>query len=39
MLYADDMALLATMAAGLLEAYCAEQGLTVNLGKTKVMLL
>ena len=37
--------LLATTAAGLqrqlrlLEAYCAEQGLTVNLGKTKVMLL
>ena len=45
LLYADDMALLATTAAGLqhqlrlLEAYCAEQGLTVNLGKTKVMLL
>ena len=41
LLYADDMALLSTTAAGLqrqlrlLELYCAEQGLTVNLGKTK----
>lgn len=39
------MALLATTARGLqaqlrlLEAYCAERGLTVNLVKTKVMLL
>ena len=45
LMYADDMALLATSAAGLqaqlrlLEAYCAERGLTVNLVKTKVMLL
>lgn len=45
LLYADDMALLATTARGLqaqlrlLEAYCAERGLTVNLVKTKVMLL
>ena len=44
LLYADDMALLATSAAGLqaqlrlLETYCAERGLTVNLVKTKVML-
>ncbi|KAI3435037.1 hypothetical protein D9Q98_003089 [Chlorella vulgaris] len=45
LLYADDMALLATSAAGLqrqlqlLEEYCAERGLAVNLRKTKVMLL
>ena len=45
LLYADDMALLATSAAGLqqqlqlLAAYCAERGLTVNLAKTKAMLL
>jgi hypothetical protein len=45
LLYADDMALLATSAAGLqqqlrlLEQFCAERGLTVNLDKTKVMLL
>ena len=45
LLYADDMALLATSAAGLqrqldlLQRYCAERGLTVNLKKTKAMLL
>jgi hypothetical protein len=45
LLYADDMALLATSHAGLqhqlqiLEGYCAERGLTVNLVKTKVVLL
>ena len=45
LLYADDMALLATSAGGLqrqlqlLEAYCAERGLEVNLEKTKAMLL
>ena len=45
LLYADDMALLATSAAGLqqqlrlLERYSAERGLTVNLTKTEVMLL
>ncbi len=45
LLYADDMALLATSAAGLqrqlqlLETYCAERGLEVNLEKTKAMLL
>ena len=45
LLYTDDMALLATSPDGLqahlrlLEAYCAERGLTVNLAKTKVMLL
>ena len=45
LLYADDMALLATSAAGLqrqlriLEQYSAERGLTVNLAKTEVMLL
>ncbi|PSC73200.1 magnesium chelatase subunit of protochlorophyllide reductase isoform A [Micractinium conductrix] len=45
LLYADDMALLATTANGLqqqlwlLEQYCAERGLTVNVVKTKVMLL
>ena len=43
--FADDCALLATTAAGLqaqlreLEAYCRENGLTVNVKKTKVMLL
>ncbi len=43
--YADDCALLATSAQGLqaqlrlLEAFCAERGLTVNLAKTKVVLL
>ena len=42
LMYADDMALLATSAAGvqaqlrLLEAYCAERGLTENMVKTKV---
>ena len=45
LLYADDMALLATSAAGLqaqlrlLEAYCQEWGLTVNVTKTKIVLL
>ena len=45
LLYADDMALLATSAAGLqqqlllLEQYCEERGLTVNMEKTKAMLL
>ena len=45
LMYADDMALLATTANGLqqqlriLEQYCAERGLTVNVVKTKVMLL
>jgi len=45
LLYADDMALLATSAAGLqrqldlLQHYCQQWGLTVNTGKTKVMLL
>jgi hypothetical protein len=45
LLYADDMALLATSAAGLqqqlrlLEQYSAERGLTVNLTKTDVMVL
>jgi hypothetical protein len=45
LLYADDMALLATIAAGLqqqlrlLEQYSAERGLTVNLTKTEVMVL
>ena len=45
LLYADDMALLATTANGLqqqlrlLEQYCAERGLAVNVVKTKVMLL
>ena len=45
LLHADDMVLLATLAAGLLqqlrqlEAYCAERGLTVNIDKTRVMLL
>jgi hypothetical protein len=44
-LYADDMALLATSASGLqaqlreLEAYCRDNSLTVNIKKTKVMLL
>ncbi len=44
LLYADDMVLLATSAAGLqqqlrlLEAYCAERGLAVNIDKTRVML-
>ena len=43
--YADDLALLATSAAGLqrqldlLQQYCTDRGLTVNLTKTKVMLL
>ena len=45
LLYADDMALLATSAAGLqrqldlLQAYCQRWGLTVNTVKTKVQLL
>ena len=45
LLYADDLALLASSAAGLqaqlrvLEAFCQQRGLTVNLVKTKVMLL
>ena len=45
LLYADDMALLATSAAGLqrqldlLQQYCQQWGLTVNTVKTKVMLL
>ena len=45
LLYADDLALLATTAAGLqaqlavLEAFCQQRALTVNLVKTKVMLL
>ena len=45
LMYADDMALLATSPSGLqqqlllLEQYCAERGLTVNVTKTKVMLL
>lgn len=45
LLYADDLALLATSAAGLqaqldiLERFCKRLGLTVNLVKTKVMLL
>ena len=45
LLYADDMALLATSAAGLqrqldlLHTYCQRWGLTVNTGKTKVQLL
>ena len=45
LLYADDMALLATSAAGLqrqldlLQQYCSQWGLTVNTVKTKVMLL
>ena len=45
LLYADDMVLLATSPAGLqqqlsvLEQYCDERGLTVNVMKTKVMLL
>jgi hypothetical protein len=45
LLYTDDMALLATSAAGLqqqlrlLEQYSAEHGLTVNLTKTEVMVL
>ena len=45
LLYADDMALLATSAAGLqaqlrlLEQYCERWGLTVNTVKTKLMLL
>lgn len=45
LLYADDMALLATSATGLqaqldlLESYCQQWGLTVNITKTKVMLL
>jgi hypothetical protein len=45
LLYADDMALLATSAAGLqqqlhlLEQFCTDRGLTVNLKKTKVMML
>ena len=44
-LYADDMVLLATSAAGLqrqldvLQQYCQRWGLTVNLVKTKLMLL
>jgi len=43
--YADDLALLATSAAGLqrqidlLQQYCTDRGLTVNLAKTKIMLL
>jgi hypothetical protein len=43
--YADDCVLLATSAAGLqaqlqlLESYCQQWGLTVNLSKTKAMLL
>ena len=45
LMYADDMALLATSAQGLqrqlriLETYCTERGLTVNIKKTKAMLL
>ena len=45
LLYADDMALLATSPAGLqqqlhvLQQFCAERGLTVNLSKTRVVLL
>ena len=45
LMYADDMVLLATSAAGLqrqlrlLEQYSAERGLTVNLTKTEVMVL
>ena len=45
LLYADDMTLLATSAAGLqaqldlLEQYCPEIGLTVSLDKTWVILL
>lgn len=45
LLYADDMVLLATSAAGLqqqldlLQRYCQRQGLTVNTVKTKLMLL
>jgi len=45
LLYADDMALLATSAAGLqrqldlLQQYCQQWGLTVNTVKTKLMLL
>ena len=43
--YADDLALLATSAGGLqrqldlLQQYFSDRGLTVNLTKTKVMLL
>lgn len=45
LMYADDMTLLATSAAGLqrqlrlLEQYSAERGLTVNLSKTEVLVL
>ena len=45
LLNADDMVLLSTSAAGLqvqlclLERYCEEWGLTVNVDKTKVTLL
>ena len=45
LLYADDMVLLATSAAGLqrqldlLQQYCRQWGLTVNIDKTKLMLL
>jgi hypothetical protein len=45
LLYADDMTLLATSAAGLqaqlelLQQYCQQWGLTVNIDKTKVMRL
>ena len=45
LLYADDMVLLATSAVGLqrqlnlLQQYCRQWGLTVNIDKTKLMLL
>lgn len=45
LLYADDLVLLTTGAAGLqvqlvvLETFCQRLGLTLNLVKTKVMLL
>ena len=45
LLYADDMVLLATSASGLqrqlnlLQQYCRQWGLTVNIDKTKLMLL
>ncbi len=45
LMYADDMALLATSSAGLqrqlaiLQQFCAERGLTVNLDKTRLVLL
>lgn len=45
LMYADDCVLLSTSASGLqrqldiLERYCSERGLTVNLKKTKAMLL